>query len=699
MNRLLGVMSVYLTRPLCWIICVIILPFLVFGGGLGGGLSERLNDYGQFGTHYASSGIFDSRRFVDSQDSLNEALKIQDGRPIVLRYGELVADLQFKNLKTTDAGGRVQEPVSAEQFFERLDRLEFPSHIQTLTTDRLKVRQWTIERIGNYSSLEHVEFLMPNADGAALDLSPFANLVKLKSLNVGQIVDFESLAPLQSLPDLETLTIGNHQFVTAQNMRDVAAIKSLKQLFLPDITRNPTAMAAMHELNSSSLEQIYVAIPPSETLKLQNIERAIPDLRVCSSLYLPIRAWSIFWAIMGSLMASFIGFHFLAMFTVNAAELTPGYRLTQRRVAWAVMLVLLLLFAGLMWICKVNLGLAVALSATALFAFTMLQTSLQTRTKPVSGMERWYGALFLVPLFVFIGWTVQNPLGLDSLLAQPPWWVVTALSLLAIFFAAKWNGALSSLCRDRIAVGNDSILSLFDMQKASVKLNSRLFEEQTEPFPQSSNWPVGVGLILLSIAFVLHYAPARWSLPPINSVLIIQLMVVYLIAPVIVLQKWWSRVPFFATMITRPPSRQSQIKQIFVGVAADCARMIPLLLAVTFLLGNQVADKLGSSAEVFIVACLLNVGVAGAFFALALLAITIRSTRWIIAFGIVVYIAFVSFGGSVAYIAFESRSWIAKIEPLIAVIALSILLLAATAGATTIMWRRYQKIEWGNFLR
>lgn len=627
MSRQLGVMFVYLTRPLCWVLFAVIATFSVVGWSAR---NEEYATYVHVGFSNPLSSVSSFRKRVNSLDSLTKAFENPDARGVDLHYGLLARDFQFNNLKTNDAGIRYHEPVTEEQVEEHLKKLTFPPLTQTLTTDSWEVRQSTIEQIGNLSSLEHVEFLIPKSQSTPLDLSPFTKLANLKSLNLGQIIKFDSLAPLQALPKLESLAIGNHQCVTAKNLRDVAAIKSLRRLFLPDVTNNPVAMAALSELQSPSLTQVYVAIPPAETDKLQAVSGNIPGRQARPSKYLPMRAWGCGVILGAMLMINLLGIHFAAMFSVPAAELTPGYRVTQRRVAWTVMLTLVMWGACGMWICKVNFWLAVLLPASALFASVTMPTGLQMRNQPAGSKAHLFGLLVLAAIISVIGWATQHPLELDYFLARPPWWAVGLLSLLAVFLAARWNGTLSTMCRDQIASGNDPILSFSDMQEATGKLNAQRLGNQTGPYERMTNWLFAAGLFLLLFVLVHQYAPAFWFTPLIDSILLSYLPMLAFWAYMFVLIKWWSRVPFLATMITRPPSRHSQIRKIFLGVATDFARAGPLLLAVVFVIGSGVVDQFGSAVETALVTCLLAAGFGGMSYALTLAALTVRSPLWII---------------------------------------------------------------------
>ena len=286
MSRLFGVMLIYLTRPLCWVLFVIVATALFVGWSFR---SDEYVNYAPGGVAEAVSKFLDYRQRVDSLETLNAVLENQDTQAVAVHYGSLARDLEYGNVNLDDAGDRSQEIIPKDEVAERLEKLELPRLTQSLTTGVWQVRQSTIEQLGNVGSLEHIDFLIPASNKVSLDLSPFSKLLNLKTLNLGQLITIESLTPLQALPKLETLTIGNHQFVTAKHLREIAAIKSLRQLFLPDVTNNPAAMAALSELKSSSLERVYISIPPSETAKLQAISSAIPSLRVRSSKYLLMR--------------------------------------------------------------------------------------------------------------------------------------------------------------------------------------------------------------------------------------------------------------------------------------------------------------------------------------------------------------------------------------------------------------------------
>ena len=699
MNRFYGILLVYLTRPLCWLLAIVIATLLVLGWS---NLTDEYANYEETGVENSSRSLFDSRRHVDSQDSLADALRDKDWQAIVLHYGYLVTDLQCRRLSTNDADDRNAEFLTKDEAAERLEQMEFPPQTQEITTDSWEVRQSTIDQLGKQSELEYIKLLVADSDSLPLDLSPLAKLEKLQSLNVGNIIDFKSLAPLQSLPQLQTITIGNHQCVTAQNMRDIAGIKSLRQLYLPDISRNPAAIEALSELKSSSLAQVFVAIPNSQTAKLNAIRSHIPGLPVRSSYYLPMRSWSLIGAVWGITMSSMIGVHFLAMTSVNFNQLTSGYLTAQKRVALLVMLVLISLSAGFMWICKVHPGLAITLSAAVGFGFIGSYMEGMSSGKASSTKQRWRNRLVLILIVVlliaFSTWSQQNPLQFDCLLAQPPWWVVTLLWLLAIVFAMRWNLKLTTACRERVASGDDPMLSFYDVQEHSVKLRDQQRDDRAEPFDDVLSWFLGAGFVLLLIALVRLFAPSFWIPPIWDSILRTQLPMLAFIPLILIMQKWWSRVPYFATMIVRPPSRQSQVKQIFKGVAADFARAIPLQLAVAFLLGSSLSDRFGSVFEAVIATLLVTAGAVGVCYALTLVALTVRSTRWVIASFFIGFSLVLLFNSPIIFDQTADRPTALNVEPFIVFAMLSAVSFTIAIGATVFMWRRYQKIEWGSFL-
>ena len=291
-------------------------------------------------------------------------------------------------------------------------------------------------------------------------------------------------------------------------------------------------------------------------------------------------------------------------------------------------------------------------------------------------------------------------MGFDYLLARPPWWLVGLLAIVAIFSAVRWDRMLHSVCRKRFASGNEPILSFFDIQEASLNLKSKRLDSQSEPFQKIANWMVGVGLVSLVSVVVLRYAPDYWFTSMIDRFLTTYLPIFAIWSVMLVQIKWWGRIPFLATMITRPPNRESQIKQIFLGVAADFARVGPLLFgaAICLVMRSSVADELGGVAEAGLTTVLFTAGVVAVSYALTLAVITVRSTRWVIASCFLAVIIWGLFSGMAVYFGHANESLILDADPLIACSTLSLVLMAVAVGVTILMWRRYNKIEWGSFL-
>ncbi|MDB2687441.1 protein phosphatase 1 regulatory subunit 42 [Mariniblastus sp.] len=694
MNRLFGVIWIYLTRPLCWLLFVVIAACLTIG------LSLSLDTYQDYDPYAfaKTKNIFVGLRTVDSQNTLNAAMEEQYGKPVQVLYESLASDLGYRNLKDDSTGIPSQVIIADSEAAERLKQLTFPKSTQWLNTGDLKVQQSTIDQVGDITSLEHVKLAIPKSSTAPLDLSPLAKLVNLKSLDLGYVLDIDSLKPLQSLPHLKTLTIADFSFVTSKNMREVAAIKSLRQLFLPKIEIDSPSLDALSELNGSSLKQVYFANAPLEAAKFEAAGKLIPDLRVQSSQYLTGRIAKGIGFVWLMLMTHLLGIHFLALFTLPAAELTPGYRSTQRRVAWGVMLVLISLIAWYLWSCKIDFWLAVAVSACSTLLYLRFATLIQTRKTLQATAERLFGLLIVIGGIAIFSYAMQNPLELEYLLSRPPWWWVTLLSMLAIFLAANWNRRMSSICRDRVASGNEPILTFVDMQNALAKLQAQRTNDQAEPFERMTNWMFGGGLVLLVGVLIYPYLPTSGYSQMIEPFLRGSLPSLAFFAMVLILSKWWSRIPYVATMITRPPCRRSHIKQLFWSVAADFARAIPLLAAAAYVIGSRFVDKFDSAAEAGIVTILFVAGIVGMAYALTLAVISVRSTRWIIAVCILMILGSGVFSGLVIFISKASSSWILEAGLFVILSTLGVALLGGAAATTILMWRRYQKIEWASFL-
>ncbi len=696
MNRFIGILVIYVTRPMCWLFALVLLVALCVTTWSSDSDRYVPNDKGIFSQTVKILGY---QKHVNSQKTLTAAVESSDGRPVDVNYGRLAVDLQLGPRETDDTGAVFREMLGPNEAMSRLSQIQFPTRTHSLTTSSLKVGQSTIQQICKVGSLKHLKFGSAESDSVPLDLSPLVELKNLNSLDLGDLTNVISLAPLQQLPKLETLTIGSTQLVTTQTMRQVAATKSLRRLVLPSVAHNPAAMTALEELNQSSLELILVEIPISDRASYQTIANSISDIPVRPSIYLPMRGKVCLGVIWAALVLNFLGTHFSAMVTLPTAELTPGYKAAQQRTAWAILIAVICVGAGLMWSYRVHLGLAIPLMSTALLASVNGGSALQKRTNLVPSTQRLLRLLFLGVLFAGIGVAAQRPLEIEYLLVHPPLWGMILLSLATAYFAIKLNGQLESDCRARIAVGNDPVLSFSDLQQASAKLRSLRLGKPADPYGRGVSLMAGIGWFLLLVVLVQSYAPTFWFSHIVNKVLLTQLPMIAAVALVLVGVKWWKRMPFLATMATRPPNRQTQVNQIFTGVAADFARNTPMLAAVVLLVGNNFAEKFGSSIALTITVLLLVIGAVAMIYAFTLWVITVRSTRWAIVSCLLASLFLPAIGGgSVSFLVLKS-DLLGAGGGLAAGLGLASAAMIATGIAATVLTLRYyQKLEWGSYL-
>jgi len=695
MNRFLGILLIYARRPMCWLLIIILFGIGAFIWQLS---SVKIEVDGRGVLRRVANMVLGNQTHVHSLESLTAAVESPDGRPVVIDYGRLASDIRNGNRKTNDAGVDYWEPITEDVATLRLEQLSMPPLTQSLTTGSCQVQQSTIKQMGTLSSLEHLELGFPASNLVAADLSPLTGLVNLTSLDLGSFTKIDSLAPLQKLPKLETLTIGNHQLVTAQAMREVAAIDSLRQLFLPDLHRNPIALSALKELDQSLLERVFIAVPVADAVTLQAIGKFIPNVPIGGSKYSPVRAFVCLGVLWTAIMFNFLGVHFSALVTLPAAELTPGYRAAQQRVAWAVMLGLIGLGAGSMWSYQVSPLLAIPLAASALLGSVCTTIPVQTRTKPTSKPEFLQGIAIVVMIFGVLAWAVQRPLENEHFLVYPPWWPVLLLSLTTVYFAVKFNRLMGSTCRQRIAAGNAPILSFFDLQQAKAKLNAQRSGEAAEPYERAMNGGVAIGWLLLVVLLVHLYLPSSWFTPMLDRAFKAYLPLIALTGLMLVVFKWWSRVPLLAMMMTRPPNRRSQIRQIFVGVAKDFARTGPFLVAAVLLIGSSIAGEFSGRLESTLLTVLMAIGVLAVFYPVTLWMLTLRSVFWSGVTGVIA----LSVSGffMIVVIAIDDGKILSvfRDNPSLGLVSFSALLMAIGVAAAAFMWRFYLRLEWGRYL-
>jgi len=151
-------------------------------------------------------------------------------------------------------------------------------------------------------------------------------------------------------------------------------------------------------------------------------------------------------------------------------------------------------------------------------------------------------------------------------------------------------------------------------------------------------------------------------------------------------------------MATRPPDRQTQVKQIFTGVAADFARNAPLLVAAVLLVGTNFADKFGGPIELAMTTSLLAIGAGAMIYAFVLWAITVRSTRWVIVVCLLASLFPGVIAGSVALLGLKLDSLGSGIGIPWRLAMVSAAMIAIAVAATALTQRHYRQLEWGRFL-
>ena len=633
-------------------------------------------------------------RPIRYQIELEDARRIEPDRPVAVDYGHIAFDLLDDVLTYPDDGSpRRTELEHHIQVEKQLREITFPPNTEAIRTGGWALRQSTIDHIATFEALKHLSFLV-QFDVEPLDLSPLTRLKEVESIDLGMISHVESLAPLQQLPELRTLSIGTHWLVTAERMREIAEIRTLQTIDVPDISRNPNALAAIELLGrSGSLARVNIAIPLDERETLERIQERLPGIAVHSSKYFRSRPGAFLFALWTALALGSIVLHVhvSGQFALPHAELAPSYRFTHQLATWAIMGGLTVLLSGFLCAYGADPWTAFATISCALVGGVWSSLTAQPAKTIPSILKRFTGRLVGVSVVGVLAAVWYYPMLVEEYLFRCPWWLSTTVLVTTCFFGVRLHAAMIGLCRQRNESGRPVVLSFHDVQRANIDARFRAEDSHLEPTQRGIRLiPIG-GVLAVMLVVASQHGPER--LIPASVSLTMICMVVGAWSVLVIAMKWWRRVPYFATMIPRPPSRSVQMDGLFRSVAKDFARLIPIMIAVC-LFSSGPGYIAPDSPVTRVTVCLFMVtSVVAVCYATTMWALMIRSI-WglaVLLFGSYVAVSTSAIG--MVAVGVDVHQTLPTYRFVVAAGALSV----AAGLATALARQRFQRLEWARF--
>ena len=506
MSRSFWILMTYVTRPMMWLVAVAMLAGGVFL------FQASLNKYED-----VDVGVFKGWTPIRRLEHLQNAAAHPERDGYEIDWGGLAHE-QLNAVMPRPVGGRrhigdrEQDAVN-----RRLNTLVLPKNTVAIHTHSWGVDQDVVDRMGEITSLERLGFLLVGYGDDPLDLSPLADLKNLQVLDLGITSHNDtSLAPLSTLSDLKTLSLRSHQWVSDRRMVEIARLPALELLYLPDISENQRAMAALEQLRkSSTIQEVRVAIPLDQPEKLAAVQAQLPNVTVRTSKVYQSRIWALVFAVWTTMQASLLGLHYMGQFSLPQAEITPGFKFVHQRVAWGMTATIIITLTIV--VCTYGANWLPVASLVTLCIVTGIGDSVSASLKfGHSGFrQRLSGLLAAIMFFVLLLVGALNPILIEEYLMSRGIMLPILLLVISSLFVYRSVLGLNHLCRSRIESGRPAVLTMQDVQQASIEMqNNRLRtpakdseSAAIEPYERQGRLAVWLGYVALLLAVVSSVVP------------------------------------------------------------------------------------------------------------------------------------------------------------------------------------------------
>ena len=692
MNRSFWILVTYLTRPMMWLVAAAMMALGLFLHSMTSNKYETTD-----------LDVFQSSQPIRTTEELRQAVARAQDDPVVIDWGALAFEQLDQVLPRSGRGVRQIGEQQQRIVNQRLNELPLPENVTSIKTGSWGVDQQLVDRIGKITTLRRLGFLV-SSGAEPLDLSPLANLKRLEALDLGIAASNRvSLAPLASLPKLASLSLGSHQWLSKERMAEIAALPALTTLYLPDIPQNQLALVALAELNASStLRQIRAAVPMDSPQQLARIQATTPNISVTSSKYYPSRHYALIGAIWASLILGTLGMNLAGQLSMPMAQLAPNYQRDHQIVGWTLTAVIA---AGLtMVVCYYGAHWFAVVSVVGMCVVLSVAENTQTQLNPGNSRSwrRLTGVLTVAVLGLLVWLEYSRPVLIEAYLLGGP--LLLPILFLAITCMAVFRSsvAMNRLARDRIEKGRPLLLSMHDLQRASIDLQNRRRADRDqdsestvlEPVTRQTRLAAVFAYISLAIAVVPMVVPQSVRDVGVQHYAAMLCCSFACWCIFVVGAKWWQRMPYISAMITRPPLRSVQIDQLFQGVRGDLLRLFPVAVALILVISSAAffsPDHLGIR---LLVSGLFVTCVAVICYASIMWTLMIRSVWGVGALCFVIYLAISMLVASLTVVGWSGQGTLPTYRVLITCGVMALIAIAAMALAR----RQYQRVEWARFM-
>jgi len=730
-RRLTMVLLTYATRPLCWVVSLVVLGgwlFLLFSVGDGHGVcSPEIN--------VKKSRIY---RIAD----LRERIESGQGNSITdIHYSRLWSDAKTTVLstnfaETTETAESKRRPVKSDtvksdtineraaqqlavlETLPNLIRLDLRIKFSGELGNRVAIRQ-----IGRIGSLREVRLMAAGLDKQSLE--PLAKLHHLQRLELNLAIPLPSLAPLAGLPELQTLMLPHCDGFTVERFDEIAQLTHLKTLVLPNLNAFKITPEMLNRLRGmSELTDVYVRVPPEDVASLDVVRKALPNVTVHRGLYRAGRVYSLLGGILVMLAVATMVLNATGQFSLSQSKVIPNYVVAHLIGVSVPAAISISVHSGILCYHGANWSPA---SAWLLFTFSLFAWSyVSTAIDPLSFSSKMSGIVIgliggLGPYILFAMAASWAGFAEAFLLGEIP------AATIGLFVAGCLIVADSlrrlPRCHDvRAEAGLLPVLAFRDQQAANLTMlydppesaklatflktaKDRAVDRGVEGgFHENRFWrrmklwqaampTQRMRIIVMAPVIVVWMAvfPRMFGVDlRADSLWLGGPALLYLMANGIAVIGWWQGTTCLSSALMWPLDRRTLIRDVFSAVALDLLIPSPLILCMT--IGWMYTTYDGVNGASLLAALVGSLGIVSLMHSIGVWMISFRRIRMLI---VAFILAEAAFGAAcmALMVPINGPGFSGPTPMRIAVVGIAACLVAALS--TTLAWRRWLRLEFG----
>ena len=330
-RRLQMVLLTYVTRPLIWLLV------------LAGVLLCLFQLTAQNNSETCSPQVLVDSRQVRSPEDLRS--KIASGE------SEWITDVWFSHLllqareeeRRPRPGVLSREELATKNDFpveqispgakELMAQLERLPRLARIKYDPMQ-GVCPLELVGRLTQARELEL---RCQELGVSLKTLASLRNLERLEFSRGSSLPSLAPLAELPRLNTLIFPLDAQLTDSVVAEIAQLRQLKVIVLPDCSpyqNKPEALAPLRSL--PKLTDVYVKCQPGDVKQIDAVRQALPEITVHFGQYDSLRVLSFAYGCFAMLFVTSVFWQGAGQFSLPQSKLMPNYANPHRVGAFSV---------------------------------------------------------------------------------------------------------------------------------------------------------------------------------------------------------------------------------------------------------------------------------------------------------------------------------------------------------------------------